>query len=197
MGMGDPAATGRAGARAAQGPRSGRVRGGDGVLAAGAGDPKLGYIPIGTRMMATEKVEHESCKNGFYGLPGGYACASKGLLVDEEKPPPMKIFPAGPAARPGSSVRIWVCAALEQPDVVADDPATQELAAMGMQRTARESERVAAKEPPTDAPIPAESGEGLPPAEAPQVESFALADVKLPLSPNTPWLRARVLSVAG
>lgn len=151
------------------------------------GTEKLGYIRIGTRMMATEKVEHESCKNGFYGLPvGGYACASKGLLVDEEKPPAMKYLPPAPRLDQGHPYEYGFVRRWNSP-MWWRIPSDQELTAMDMQRTARESERVAAKEPPTDAPIPAESGEALPPAEAPPVD-LALADVKLPLSPNTPWL---------
>lgn len=56
--------------------------------------PKLGYVRLGTRMMVSEKQGTDGCPKGWYGLPaGGYACASKGLLVDAKNPP---YFPKPP-----------------------------------------------------------------------------------------------------
>lgn len=148
---------------------------------------KLGYLRIGTRMMVTEKSEHESCKNGFYGLPaGGYACASKGLQVDPDKPPFMRYPPPSPRLDQGHPYSYGFVRKWNSP-MWWRVPTDTELAAMGVQRAAREAERLAAKLPPSDAPIPAESTDAAPAEPAPKPDP-ALADVKLPLSPNTPWL---------
>jgi lipoprotein-anchoring transpeptidase ErfK/SrfK len=61
----------------------------------------LGYLRMGTRTMVTPKVddEGEGCKDGFHALPsGGFACASKGLIVDAEKEPFMHRPPPPPRA---------------------------------------------------------------------------------------------------
>lgn len=148
---------------------------------------KLGYLRIGTRMMATEKVEHESCKAGFYGLAtGGYACASKGLVVEADRPPPMKYPPPAPRLDQGhpydyAFVRRW------NSPMWWRIPSDQELAAMDAQRAIREAERLAIKAPPTEAPIPTDSADGAAAAEEPKVDP-ALISMKLPLSPSTPWL---------
>lgn len=148
---------------------------------------KLGYLRIGTRMMVTEKLEHESCKTGFYGLPaGGYACASKGLVVEADRPPPMKYPPPVPRhdqALPYDYgfVRRW------NSPMWWRIPSDQEISASEVQRVTRESERLAAKAPPSDAPIPAESGDASASA-TPRADSAELANMKLPLSPSTPWL---------
>lgn len=148
---------------------------------------KLGYLRIGTRAMVTEKLEHESCKAGFFGLPaGGYACASKGLLVEADKQPVMKYAPPAPRhdmAHPYEYgfVRRW------NSPMWWRIPTDQELAASELQRTTREAERLAAKAPPSEAPIPAETVEAAPATDAAKADP-ALAEVKLPLSPTTPWL---------
>lgn len=147
-------------------------------LAAG----KLGYLRIGARAQVTEKVEHESCKAGFYGLPaGGYACASKGLVVEEDKPPAMRYPPPDPRLdQPHpyeyAFVRRW------NSPMWWRIPTDQEISAMELQREVRETERlVAAKggaEPTAEPPAPAEE----------LAQDPALLDMKLPLSPTTPWL---------
>ena len=59
--------------------------------------PKLGYMRIGTRMKVGERIDSEGCKNGFYALPaGGFACASKGLVVDRDKEIVSKFPPPAP-----------------------------------------------------------------------------------------------------
>ncbi len=61
--------------------------------------PRLGYLRIGSRSMVTAKVDDRGagCEGGFHGLPvGGFACASKGLIVDPEKPPYMYKTPPPP-----------------------------------------------------------------------------------------------------
>lgn len=60
---------------------------------------RLGHMRIGQRSMVTAAIpdEGEGCKKGFHGLPtGGYACASKGLIVDAEKEPYMHMPPPPP-----------------------------------------------------------------------------------------------------
>lgn len=61
--------------------------------------PRLGYLRFGQRMMVTPKIddEGEGCRKGFHALPaGGFACASKGLLVSEDKEPYMYLPPPPP-----------------------------------------------------------------------------------------------------
>ncbi len=60
---------------------------------------RLGHMRLGQRTMVTPSVpdEGEGCRKGFHALPtGGYACASKGLLVDPEKDPYMHLPPPAP-----------------------------------------------------------------------------------------------------
>ncbi|MCA9707356.1 MAG: SH3 domain-containing protein, partial [Myxococcales bacterium] len=50
--------------------------------------PKLGYLRLGTRLKVTKKVGTNGCPKGWHALPaGGFACASKGLVVDAKRPP--------------------------------------------------------------------------------------------------------------
>lgn len=61
--------------------------------------PRLGYLRFGQRMMVTAKIDDtgEGCKKGFHALPmGGFACASKGLIVKEDKAPYMYLPPPPP-----------------------------------------------------------------------------------------------------
>ena len=159
--------------------------------------PKLGYMRIGTKMMVADRVEGEGCKNGFYALPaGGFACASKGLVVDREKEVFTKYPPPAPrleAALPYDYgfVRKW------NGPMWWRIPSDLELQAMTVQRAQREKDRLALlalKAPPTEPTAP----EGTPePAAAPtevavpvepSVSQEELMAMKLPLSPDTPWL---------
>ena len=61
--------------------------------------PRLGYLRIGARTMVTAKIDDRGtgCDKGFHALAvGGYACASKGLIVDPDKPPYMYKPPPPP-----------------------------------------------------------------------------------------------------
>jgi hypothetical protein len=155
-----------------------------------AGD-KLGYMRIGTRTQVTEKVEGEGCKHGFYGLPaGGFACASKGLVVAEREPP-SKHPPPSPRLEQAlpydyGFVRRW------NSPMWWRMPSDRELQAAAAQRDARERERLAAAAaekgaPPADRPEPAEA-EAEPAAAPEAVPLEELLAMKLPLSPDTPWL---------
>ncbi len=49
---------------------------------------KLGFLRLGTRLKVGKKISGGGCGKGWYPLEtGGYACASKGLVVDASKPP--------------------------------------------------------------------------------------------------------------
>jgi len=64
------------------------------------GSARLGYLRIGTRVMVTPKIADAGtgCAAGFHALGnGGFVCASKGFLVDGDKPPYMYLPP--PPAR--------------------------------------------------------------------------------------------------
>ena len=59
---------------------------------------RLGYLRIGTRMQVTEKIAGPGCPKGWHGLDGGgYACASRGLVVGDK--PPYMHRPPPAAAR--------------------------------------------------------------------------------------------------
>ena len=61
--------------------------------------PRLGYLRIGARAMVTPKIEDQGkgCDKGFHALAaGGFACASKGLVVDAAKPPYLYLPPPPP-----------------------------------------------------------------------------------------------------
>lgn len=48
---------------------------------------KLGFLRVGTRMKVTAKIAKPDCPKGWYELEGGgFACASKGLVVDTKDP---------------------------------------------------------------------------------------------------------------
>ncbi len=48
---------------------------------------KLGFLRVGTRLKVTKKISDPDCPKGWYELEGGgFACASKGLVVDSKDP---------------------------------------------------------------------------------------------------------------
>ena len=152
---------------------------------------KLGYMRIGTRMMVTDKVEGEGCKNGFYGLPaGGFACASTGLVVDREKEVFSKYPPPAPRHEQGlpydyGFVRKW------NSPMWWRIPTDVELQAMVVQRAVRETERLAqAASKAADGKLPGDSATEAADADvaAPTLPQDQLLAMKLPLSPDTPWL---------
>lgn len=61
--------------------------------------PRLGYLRIGARAMVTPRIDDQGkgCDKGFHALAaGGFACASKGLIVDAEKAPYLYLPPPPP-----------------------------------------------------------------------------------------------------
>lgn len=153
---------------------------------------KLGYMRIGTRTMVTERIEGEGCKNGFYGLPaGGFACASKGLVVDREKEVFSKYPPPAPRHEQAlpydyGFVRRW------NSPMWWRIPTDVELQAMVAQRAVRETERLAlaAIKNVEAGKLPGETAEVADTelAALPIVPQEQLLAMKLPLSPDTPWL---------
>ena len=153
--------------------------------------PKVGYLRLGTRLMVTEKQGTKGCAKGWHALPtGGYACASKGLVVDAKRPP---YFPRPPqAARLDQPlpyryayVRKWNAPMWWR------IPTADELARAEALRRQRETAREAGAPGMAPAPIAPASGEAEPadlvvatvdPATTPT------GPLALPLNPENPWL---------
>jgi len=173
---------------------------------------KLGYLRIGTRMKVTPKIEDatKACKKGFHGLPmGGYVCASKGWVVDADKPPFMQ---GPPSARLDEAhpydygyVRRW------NSPMWWRIPTAEEIKAAVLHRAIREAERVGAPPPDDGAAAGDGDGDGDGDVEAgavadgeagsdvePDTEDADLLAMKLPLSPGSPWLeRGNFLSLGA
>jgi hypothetical protein len=158
---------------------------------------KLGYLRIGTRLMVTPKIEDPSgkCKKGFHGLPmGGYVCASKGWVVDEERAPYMSNEPPKPRldeAHPYDYgyVRKW------NSPMWWRLPTANEIKIADAQRALREAERTGAPPPGSEGAADTEGADAgstgaveAAPADDGADEGPAPEDVKLPLSPGSPWL---------
>lgn len=160
---------------------------------------KVGYLRLGTRLMVTEKQGTKGCAKGWHALPtGGYACASKGLVVDAKRPP---YFPKPPqAARLDQPlpyryayVRKWNAPMWWRIPTADEMARAEEL--RRQRETARESGAPGATPGATGgsssaAPAPA-SAEGKPadvvlatvdPGAAPT------GPLALPLNPENPWL---------
>ena len=112
---------------------------------------RLGYLRIGSRLKVTAKVEGESCGKGWHQLPsGGYACASKGLVVEKGRDPYMHRPPPPPALDKPTPyeyayVRRWNSPMYWRP------PTAVEFAEAEKQRAIREAEREG-KPPPGSEP---------------------------------------------
>ncbi len=156
----------------------------------------LGYLRLGTRLMVTEKQGTKGCAKGWHALPtGGFACASKGLVVDAKRPP---YFPKPPQA-----------AALDQPlpyryafvrkwnsPMWWRIPTADELARANKLRSQREAEREApaggavAVAAPVPAPVEPASADAVPAGMVvATVDPATTPDpLRLPLNPENPWL---------
>ena len=117
--------------------------------------PKLGYLRLGTRMMVGEKVSGPGCPKGWHALAlGGFACASKGLVVDADREPPLPNPP--PAVRADQPlpydyayVKRW------NSPMWWRVPTAEEVAAAEVIRTGREQERLASEAAAKGLPAPA------------------------------------------
>ena len=125
---------------------------------------KIGFLRYGQRKRVTEKVGTGECKKGWYGLEGGgFACASKGLVV-EKKPPYMKYAPPPPRLEQAfpydwAYVRKW------NTPMWWRVPTAQELTIMKERRAVLEAEREG-KPPPGEEPAPPKPGGDPAPAPA-------------------------------
>lgn len=117
--------------------------------------PKLGYLRIGARTRVTAKVEGTGCAKGWHQLPqGGFACASKGLVVDADREPVMKNAPPPPRTDQGlpydyAYVKRW------NSPMWWRVPTPNEVAAAEQLRVTRETERLAAEAAEKGLPPPA------------------------------------------
>jgi hypothetical protein len=144
--------------------------------------PKLGYLRVGTRTMVGAKQSGPGCPKGWHALArGGFACASKGLVVDATREPPMPNPP--PVARVDQPlpydyayVKRW------NSPMFWRVPTPDEFAGAEALRTTREQQRLAAEAaakglpPPsakTDAPKPDAPKPDAPTAE----EKYGLSDL--------------------
>ncbi len=146
---------------------------------------KLGFLRLGARMKVTERKGKDGCPKGWYGLPeGGFACASKGLVVDADRapylhaePPPPKLDEPMPYewayVRKWNSPQWWRV------------PNTGELARAEAERKVREAERTGEPlEPdPPPKPKPKPKPKPAPKAEAGD-EGGDLADLPPPPKPE-------------
>jgi len=135
---------------------------------------KLGFLRYGQRMKVTERKGTEGCPKGWYGLPeGGFACASKGLVVDRNKSPYMHADPPppnldGPTPYEWSYVRNW------NSPMWWRTPTKTELARAAKTRAVREAERTGEPLPgsepkatPTPTPTPEAADTDAAPATPP------------------------------
>jgi hypothetical protein len=153
---------------------------------------KLGYLRIGARLKVGPKIDGPGCKKGFHALPtGGYACASKGLVVKGDKAPYTSYAPPAPRMDQPlpydyGYVRKW------NAPMYWRVPNATEIAEAATRRAIRESER-------TGVPLPTSGGDTDTGGDTEGDEPEELAEpVKLPLSPATPWLeKGFFLSIAS
>ena len=165
---------------------------------------KVGYLRLGTRLMVTEKQGTKGCPKGWYALPtGGYACASKGLVVDAKRPP---YFPKPPqAARLDQPLpyRYAYVKAWNSPmwwRIPTPEEQKQASALRSQREAARESGAAtgttATAAAGATALLPAPGGDEASKPTAVAVEPAAAAAVPvpmpsplaLPLNPENPWL---------
>ncbi len=132
---------------------------------------RLGYLRLGTRLMVTAKAGTDGCAKGWYGLPtGGFACASKGLVVDAKRPPYMQRAPAAarldePFPYDYAYVKRW------NSPMWWRIPSADELGIVAEQRVIREAKR-------EGKPLPANPAAPAKPAAAAEPPKAAAADPK-------------------
>jgi hypothetical protein len=167
----------------------------------------LGFLRIGTRLRVGEKIVTDDCRKGWHALEGGgYACASRGLVVDTRDP--FMSYQPTPAALDQPFPYKWAYVREWNTPMWWQVPSAEALAATREKRAILEAERQGlpppgsepaqtsgaaeggaaegetggAVEPPPDPPDPPPTPD--PPAE-PEEEK---EPVQIPLSPSTPWL---------
>jgi hypothetical protein len=167
----------------------------------------LGFLRIGTRLRVGEKIVTEDCRKGWHALEGGgYACASRGLVV-EGKDPFMSYQPT-PARLDQPFPYDWAYVREWNTPMWWQVPSAEALAATREKRAILEAERQGLPPPGSEpaqtggaaeggetggAAEPAEGGEGAEPVAPPTPDPPAEPEeekepVQIPLSPSTPWL---------
>lgn len=102
---------------------------------------RLGFLRIGTRVRVGERVANEDCHKGWYPLEGGgFACASKGLMVD--KRPPFMSYEPAPARKDQPFPYDWAYVRQWNTPMWWQVPNTEQLAATREKRAALELERL-------------------------------------------------------
>lgn len=116
---------------------------------------KLGFIRLGSRMKVTERKGREGCAKGWYGLPeGGFACASKGLVVERDKEPYLHAEPPPPNLESPSPYE-WAYVRKWNSPMWWRTPTSSELARATEERAIREAERTGEPLPGSEPPKPA------------------------------------------
>ncbi|MCA9700322.1 MAG: hypothetical protein KC431_22540, partial [Myxococcales bacterium] len=178
---------------------------------------KYGFLRIGTRMRVGPAIKNEDCPSGWHQLAtGGYACSSRGLVVDKRDPylayKPSQVDLAQPFPYKWAYVRKWNTPQWWRA------PTAEEYAATAEKQAILESERTGVPLP-SEAPAGGGSGGGdgagagagdgeggdesavegdgaaapepapEPPPPPPQEEpEEEKPPVKIPMSPSSPWL---------
>jgi hypothetical protein len=154
---------------------------------------KIGFLRLGMTTKAGDKIASSDCRKGWYPLEvGGFACASKGLMVEKSRAPFMKEPPDAPdkaAAFPykWAYVKTWNSPMWWRP------PTADERALASKVREIREAERTgeplpsetakpSETPPPSGSAKPAAAGDGGG-AEADTAGSPVAADASDPAGP--------------
>ncbi len=166
---------------------------------------KVGYLRLGTRLMVTEKQGTKGCPKGWHALPtGGYACASKGLVVDAKRPP---YFPKPPQAARLDQPLPYRYAYVRQwnSPMWWRIPTADEQVQAKQQRSRREAARESGAATGPSAAAVVGAGSAAPAAPAPTsdetdkpaavvtvdpaaVPAPVASPLALPLNPENPWL---------
>ena len=126
---------------------------------------RMGFLRLGQRMKVTAKKGSEGCPKGWYGLPeGGFACASKGLVVGEK--PPYLHAPPPPPELDSASPYGWAYVRRWNTPMYWRIPNAAEIAEATDQRAKLESERTGEPLPSDKPAAPAPAGDGGEPAKA-------------------------------
>ncbi len=120
----------------------------------------LGFMRIGTRLRVGNKTVTEDCRKGWYALEGGgWACASRGLVVDTRDP--FMSYQPTPARLDQPFPYDWAYVREWNTPMWWQVPSAEALAATREKRAILEAERKGEPPPGSEpAPAPAGAGEG-------------------------------------
>lgn len=166
----------------------------------------LGFLRIGTRMRVGQKIVTDDCRKGWHALEGGgYACASRGLVVDTRDP--FMSYKPSPARLDQPFPFDWAYVREWNTPMWWQVPSSAALAATREKRAILEAERTGQPLPGSEPAPPNGSGDGsgeggaaeggaeggeptpTPPPPPPEPKpAEEKPQVQIPLSPSTPWL---------